>query len=1035
MTRCFKAVRAVAAAILAALPALAFLPNPALAQYFGRNKVQYENFDFNVLRTGHFDVHYYPEELQASQDGSRMIERWYDRLDDAFRHQLSERKGIIFYANHPDFQQTNVTGGLIPEGTGGFTEFLRNRVVLPFTGVYADNDHVIGHELVHVFQQDIAQTARGGGGLGGLVNLPLWLVEGMAEYLSIGREYPLTAMWLRDAALTNNLPSIKQLTRDPRYFPYRYGHALWAYIGGKWGDAAISEIYRFSLREGFDNAIRRVLGITSDSLSKEWTVANRTTFLPQAQARTAPAGVGKHIIGSLDKDDPGEMHVSPVASPDGRHVAFLSSRALFSVDLYVADATTGRIIRKLGGPGSDSHFDAVSFVSSAGSWSPDGKQFAFIVYADGDNEIAILETESGDVERRINVEGVGAISMTAWSPDGRYIAFSGTKGGISDLYVYDINARTTRQLTNDRYADLHPAWSPDSKSLAFATDRGPGTSFERLTYAPLRIGLLDVASGDIRLLDLFPNTKHINPQYSPDGSDLYFIADRAGFSDIYRTALATGEIFQVTRVATGISGITDLSPALSVSQGNGRLLFTVFQNAGQHIYSLEAADARGEAVQATPEATVATSAILPPTETPERGLVAQYIRDPESGLPPVQDFPSSDYKAKISLEYIGPPSFGVGVGGPFGTEVGGSAAFYFGDVLGNRRIAAGFQANGGIKDIGGSLFYLNTARRWNWGVGAARVPYLGAFTAIGNTTVDLGNGPIPARLYQQVLERVFIDQVFATTQYPFTSTRRVEVSAEYRHLGFDREADQIIAVGNTIVDRRVVDLPSPPGIGLVQGSVAYVGDYSNYGLTSPVAGGRYRFEVSPIFGDLTFHTFLADWRRYFFLRPFTFAVRGLHFGRYGKEAEDERLSPLFLGYGSLVRGYDQGSFDISECTGSPDNATTCPEFDRLIGSRLALASAEFRIPLLGVQELSLINFNFLPVEIAPFVDVGAAWTKNQSVDVRFDRNTIDRVPVVSAGVSSRINVLGFVILEIYYARPFQRPQRSGVWGFQLQPGW
>ncbi|MGH7718961.1 MAG: BamA/TamA family outer membrane protein [Gemmatimonadaceae bacterium] len=1034
MTRCFNAVRPAAAAVLTALIALASLATPAAAQYFGRNKVQYENFDFDVLRTGHFDVHFYQEERLASQDGARMLERWYDRLDDAFRHQLSERKPIIFYANHPDFQQTNVIGGAISEGTGGVTESARTRVVLPFTGVYADNDHVIGHELVHVFQYDIAQSPRGGGGIGSLNNLPLWLIEGMAEYLSIGRVHPLTAMWLRDAAMRDNLPTIKQLTTDRRFFPYRYGHALWAYIGGKWGDAAIAEIYRFSLREGFDNAIRRVLGVTSDSLSKEWRVANRTTFLPQAQSRVAPQQVARHIIGSLDKDDVGEMHVSPVVSPDGRFVAFLSSRGLFDVELYVANAQTGEVLNKLGGPGTDAHFDAVSFISSSGSWSPDGRQFAFIVFAGGDNEIAVLDVESRDVNRRIKVEGVGAISMTAWSPDGRYIAFSGTKGGISDLYLYDLTTGTTRQLTNDRYADLHPAWSPDGRTLAFATDRGPGTSFELLTYAPMRIALMDVASADIRLLDLFPGTKHINPQYSPDGRDMYFIAEREGFNDIYRVTLESGQIYQITRAATGISGITALSPALSVSATDGRLLFSIFQNAGQHIYALEASQARGEPVAPTPQdqTIAAASAILPPTETPERGLVAGYMRDPQTGLPPATvDFPVRDYRSRIGLEYIGPPSFGVGVGGPFGTAVAGSAAFYFGDVLGNQRIAAAFQANGGIKDIGGQAFYLNASRRWNWGLGAGHIPYLTGFTAIGETTF---NG-VRARTFEQILQRVFVDQVFATTQYPFSTTRRLEVSAEYRHLGYDLESDQIIVVGNTAVDRRRVDLPSPPGIGLAQGSIAYVGDYSNFGFTSPVAGGRYRFEVAPTFGDLTFQTLLADWRRYFFARPFTFAIRGLHYGRYGSEAEDPRLSPLFVGYGTLVRGYESGSFDIAECTDTPDGASSCPEFDRLIGSRIAMASAEIRIPLLGVQGLGLINFNFLPVEIAPFVDVGAAWTKDQSVDFRFDRNTVDRVPVVSAGIATRINVLGFLIAEIYYARPFQRPQKSGVWGFQLSPGW
>jgi hypothetical protein len=79
---------------------------------------------------------------------------------------------------------------------------------MPLTGIYADTDHVLGHELVHAFQYDIAQR-MGAMSQQGLGSLPLWLIEGMAEYLSVGREDPNTAMWLRDAALRGDLPTFR----------------------------------------------------------------------------------------------------------------------------------------------------------------------------------------------------------------------------------------------------------------------------------------------------------------------------------------------------------------------------------------------------------------------------------------------------------------------------------------------------------------------------------------------------------------------------------------------------------------------------------------------------------------------------------------------------------------------------------------------------------------------------------------------------------------------------------------------------------
>ncbi|MGH7712255.1 MAG: peptidase S9, partial [Gemmatimonadaceae bacterium] len=267
----------VAACTLAAASALE-------AQYFGRNKVRYESFDFRVMETPHFAIYHYSAESLVTADAARMAERWYTRLSRVLSHQAS-KKPLIFYADHPDFQQTNVIGGFISQGTGGVTESIRDRVILPFTGVYADNDHVLGHELVHAFQYDMAHGADGRARGPGIAALPLWLIEGMAEYLSLGRNDPNTAMWLRDAALRNDLPTIKQLTRDPRYFPYRYGQALWAYIGGRWGDAAVGQVYRTALQKGWDAALKQHLGMSNDELSTAWLASIRSTYLPLMQGR------------------------------------------------------------------------------------------------------------------------------------------------------------------------------------------------------------------------------------------------------------------------------------------------------------------------------------------------------------------------------------------------------------------------------------------------------------------------------------------------------------------------------------------------------------------------------------------------------------------------------------------------------------------------------------------------------------------------------------------------------------------------------
>ena len=325
---------------------------------------------------------------------------------------------------------------------------------------------------------EVMEADSRNGGRAGINSLPLWVVEGVAEYLSLGRDDPHTAMWMRDAVQRNKLPSIKQLTSDQRFFPYRYGEALWAYVGGKWGDRGVADTYKAAAKFGFEQGIKRTLGISSDSLSKQWIAATKAAYSPTISS-LGSAQPGQPLLPA--KRD-GDTNISPSISPDGRYIAFFAARDLFGFDLYLADAATGKSVKKLANASTSTEFDALSFLSSAGAWSPDGKKFAFIVYAKGDQQIEILDVASRSVERSISVPGVGAIQHPAWSPDGTRIAFSGQDGGVSDLFVYDLNARTAKQLTSDRYADIQPAWSPDGRTLAFATDRGESTDFTRLTH-------------------------------------------------------------------------------------------------------------------------------------------------------------------------------------------------------------------------------------------------------------------------------------------------------------------------------------------------------------------------------------------------------------------------------------------------------------------------------------------------------------------------------------------------------------------------
>jgi len=669
----------------------------------------------------------------------------------------------------------------------------------------------------------------------------------------------------------------------------------------------------------------------------------------------------------------------------------------------------------------------------------------------------VLEVDRARILREYELEGVDEITNPTWSPDGSTIVFSGMSGGTSDLWALELASGRSRRLTSDAYADLHPAFSPDGRTLAFVTDRGPGTDLQALRYGNYRVALMDFPGGEIRALAGMERGKNINPQWTADGTGFFFVSDRTGISNVYRYALAGGAVSQVTNLFTGVSGITPLSPTITAAARADRLVFTAFERNVYNIYSLAGAELAGT----TPEAPqLAQSgdplpAVLPPSPRPAEpayNRVLGLIRDPSYGLPEPSaqaTYTTAPYRARLSLDYLGQPSVGVsGTTGPYarGGVYGGVGAI-FSDMLGHHTVYGQVQAQGQIDEIGFNVVYLNRKKRWNWGAAAQRAPYLAGGR---QTVVDESNV-----LHDQLLIfRYFDNSIYGIAQYPFSRVQRVELAGGVRRITQDIQIrEYLYQVVETPQGAQVVGpfdyQESKQNLGsfnLAEGSAALVYDNAAFGYTSPFAGQRYRFEAAPTMGDLQFTSLTADYRKYFFMRPVTLAVRGLHYGRYGRD--EAAPANIFLGYPSLLRGYSYGSVTdgcLAELgqQNAEGGGQECEVYDELFGSRVAVANVELRVPIIR-QMIAGNNLALPPVEAFAFFDAGASWGKlrNDFGDVgqthlNFEFGAqpgfAERGILSSAGVGARINLFGYLIMEADFVRPLDRP-RGWHWQFAFQPG-
>lgn len=1052
--------------------AILAMPAPADAQ-FGRNKVQYAARDFRIIQTAHFDVYFYEEEREAAMDAARMAERIYGRLSRLLDHEFQQRKPIILYASQTDFQGTNVLGGSIGESTAGVTESLRDRVVLPFTGSYAEFEHVLAHELVHAFQFDILKRGAIGRSASPFAFVPsLWFMEGMAEYLSVGRIDAKTTAWMRDATLSGYLRTIEEMDRFNDFLSYRFGQSLWNYIGARWGDETIGLLLKSAASVGTDAAFRRTLGLGMDALSAEWHEAVRAAYLPGvARARRidqVATRVTDHRFPLGRTRSP--SYIAPALSPDGSRLVYLSDLGhdLYSFyDLYLADTSSGRPIRRLVASARSGDFESLRYLTSSAEFSPDGSAVALVAKRGGRDALVVIDIDTGDVVR-VRVPDLNGLQGPTWAPDGGRIAFTGLLGGISDLYVWDLRSDAVHRLTADRFAQLHPAWSPDGALIAYATDAGPETDLETLSFGPLRIEILDLERGDRRELpgQASSPAQSINPAWSPDGRTIAYLSTRSGTFNVFLQDLEGGPVRQLTDALTGAMGEGALltSPGLSWARNEERLAFSYFEDAGFNVYVVDeprrkAVEAGSPRVATTAAAEIGVSRIVDEGRSArgapemETSPVASFFRTPDGfrrsdfaddrgvvsvagaeelvsvrslldsaslALPDPSVLVERPYDVSLSVDVVGRPTVGAQTGGFFGNGLFGGSFIVLSDMLGDHNLLIAGDVQGSFDNARLLTSYSYLKNRLNLGVSFTQYPFFRfrgrRFEAVPGEGGRLGEF--------DVFQRDQYRSVGIAARYPLSRFSRFE--GELR--GSSLQTDQLLrGVFRPEFElfRRTLDGPTRT---FVQPSVAWVYDNALPGFTGALAGQRVRLEFAPAVGDLNLADSRLDARHY---RPLpaglTFAQRLLGFGRFnlgaGRDAEDFELA---WGGSYFLRGYDPDSYGTAECEASQTRSSSglfCPAQEAAIGSSLLLLNSELRLPLLNAVKDPWLPLNAPALDAAVFFDAGIAWTPGVSRPVlsRDDGADVfvERVPLTSVGLGLRANVF-FAILRLDRVWPLSR---------------
>jgi Tol biopolymer transport system component len=410
--------------------------------------------------------------------------------------------------------------------------------VIPGSGAFRSLRELIAHELAHAIQYNIiyGEGTRSYNVLYKSYFIPMWIMEGQAEYCAGYKNDSVGEMVLRDAAVKERLIPLGMLEGfnhlEEVYLAYKQSRSIFEYIDRKYGSEKISEFIKyFSGEVSGPEMFKKILQTSPERFEEEWLHYLKKKYWAQVQGRDDPAKYGPY----LTKNERAHIvHDQGAAlSPDGGRIAFISTKDGHR-DIYVMrhDGTNRKKV-----------FSGIEFLEFAGfpiSWEKDNRTIWFAAGERGIKKLYRGDVDTGSIEE-YGIDGIEKMNSPAVSPDGRFVAFTGVVGGFSNIYVFEIGSGRVKNMTNNVFENGSPGWSPLGRKLIFTEERNE--------YS--RIAVLDTAAGEKEYLTAAGPYDCLYPRFVSENS-IIFTSDRNGIFNLYAMDVETKQENQLTNVANGV---------------------------------------------------------------------------------------------------------------------------------------------------------------------------------------------------------------------------------------------------------------------------------------------------------------------------------------------------------------------------------------------------------------------------------------------------------------------------------------------------
>jgi len=779
------------------------------------------------MRTDHFDIFYYGEMQSIAEIGAYYAEQIYDELKVEMNNVVTRRVPLIFYNTSLEFQQTNTTPGLLPEGVGGFFEFLKGRVVLPSTGSLKDFKHVIRHELVHVFMTNKVYRVLRDHKLPTSRMPPLWFVEGIAEYLSTDMDSQ-AEMVIRDAVINNYLVGLQDIFRIfGTFLMYKEGQSFLEFAGEKYGKQRVLDVLEnIWTNSTFSRVLEYTFRKNLEDLDAEWQYYLKQKYYPLLEKNLPPS------IGATKITKEG-FNFSPVSFTidSVKFIYFVSNRdgysSLYRIPFSPDNTPLDDPTIVLRGE-KDEEYEAFHLFQSAVDVSSEGL-LAFVTKKGGTDAIHFFSIYKNEVVKSLQDHDLVNIISPKFSDNGNRVVFHAVdRKGFMDLYIYDLLDDKIYRITNDYYDDRDPSFGLNDRHIIFTSDRTGGKYENKYNLFSINLDTYEVEY--ITYLE----AHNYSPILTSDKKKLLFTSELDGVRNIWEMRIDGNKfdkkIKRITRFITSV-----FTPVYIDSSS---IAFSGFENYSINFYVMN------DYQSALDSAEVITMEM----DSAKGKWMANQIKLPSERK-------KVEYEKQYSLDFA---QSVVTTDPIFGTR--GGAVLSLSDLLGDDRYyllifnSANVQSDF-IRSFNIILQRANLGKRVNYGYGVFH---------LSGRRYDLRDP-----------DEFFYERSFGGSfvlNYPVSKFQRLETSFTLAN------SDKEIVTG--VIERKAL---------LSINTIAYIHDNSLWGPTGPIAGSRgllllgYTSDIK--YSNVNYFSVVADYRYYARIALTTlFAFRAALFYNEGKES-------------------------------------------------------------------------------------------------------------------------------------------------------